>query len=197
MIIITNKNQLDAAIAHRCIIHTPSKGLAHLLRRTTNSLTSLIHIIDNPGLKFSGYATPEPYKDNDLAFYMDDGEIYEYCFIDFYLKSSRYNDLPFYQLNYAKLDGEYKVGDIVKVRDDLRSNTRYDSGCCCLPHMAKNFSGQSVIISGVTHSNDLYNSEEGEVRYRIDGDSYSWSPSMFDNVLCVGDSQIAYTEDIV
>lgn len=66
---------------------------------------------------------------------------------------------------------KYKVGDKVKVRDDLKVYDYY--GCYMMTNIMSNFSGKEVTIDYV--SNTFYTIEEDENAYR-------WTDEMFEDV---------------
>jgi hypothetical protein len=63
---------------------------------------------------------------------------------------------------------KYKVGDIVKVREDLEAGKDFGKLCVCYP-MVK-FAGKLVTISSVNNNDDDYHIEEDDGEYYwIDG----------------------------
>ena len=61
---------------------------------------------------------------------------------------------------------KYEVGDIVKVREDLRAGKDFGNLCVCYP-MVK-FAGKLVTISSVNNDNDYHIEEDDSEYYWID-----------------------------
>ena len=127
-----------------------------------------------------------------LAFRIIGGRAYGYCHIEFYLGDHEYNRLNFYMMNYANIKPQsfgfaYNKGDFVKVSKNLLAMCPYDTGCMAVPAMIED--------GGVTHviTNRWFRSggedTQGDIRYRLDGNLYVWSPSMLDNVKLIGETK--------
>ena len=67
---------------------------------------------------------------------------------------------------------KYKVGDKVKVREDLSTWEKYDNGCCVVPSMTV-FLGKTVTICEVREDINRYKIEE-------DYGTWNWTDSMFE-----------------
>lgn len=66
----------------------------------------------------------------------------------------------------------YKVGDKVRVREDLSTWEKYDNGCCVVPSMTV-FLGKTVTICEVREDINRYKIEE-------DYGTWNWTDSMFE-----------------
>lgn len=66
---------------------------------------------------------------------------------------------------------KYKVGDKVRVREDLSVGEEYDNGCSVVPDMIA-FLGKTVTIHKVWDDVDRYTIEENDMKW-------NWSDSMF------------------
>lgn len=69
---------------------------------------------------------------------------------------------------------KYKVGDKVKVREDLSTWEEYDNGCCFNSSMTV-FLGKTVTICGVREDINRYIIEE-------DYGTWNWTDSMFESL---------------
>ena len=68
---------------------------------------------------------------------------------------------------------KYKIGDKVKIREDLQDG-KYYGGTYCNHDMTMNWAGEIVTITAGTADNDVY-------KIADDKYEYSWSAEMFDD----------------
>ncbi|EXM38538.1 hypothetical protein RASY3_14545 [Ruminococcus albus SY3] len=100
-------------------------------------------------------------------------------------RSTTYADYQFYRINYAPktemLQGHlvHKVGDFIKIIDNLEKFKKYDGTCLCTSEMFEN-RGKSYVIKDVqpTYSVD-------SPVYLLQDDTWCWSLSMIDDVVYI------------
>lgn len=88
---------------------------------------------------------------------------------------------------------KYKVGDKVKIREDLEGH-KYYGGIFCNSDMAER-AGEIVTITGIRNT---YDSHDGYIYNITDDEIYDWSAEMFDNTYAEDDEDnFEFAEKII
>lgn len=188
---VTNINELKKI--KKGIIFAPNMGLGQILIETMvspeNKDSYISHLRSRINQK-GGFALR---IDEDERHY-GRGAVYLSS------RSTTYADYQFYRINYAPktemLQGHlvHKVGDFIKIIDNLKKFKSYDGSCLCTSEMFEK-RGQSYVVKDVRPT-DCVDSPV----YRLQDDTWSWSLSMIDDVVyinCLKPIMIPISENLV